>query len=174
MSDRPERDNPIDAATAGLIRRKARELARQCGLTPHDRDDVEQDITLEVLRRLPRFDEARGARRSFLRLLVEHAAADLLHRAARPRPRAGETVEPAVGDRATRLAALARDVEAVLAALPADLRTLAEVLKTRSVTEAAEFLGVPRTTLNDRVRALRERFAGAGMRDYLPCSSVAE
>jgi transposase-like protein len=40
-------------------------------------------------------------------------------------------------------------------------------LKSHSIAEIARDLGVPRTTLNDTVRRLRQRFEQAGLRAYL-------
>ena len=55
----------------------------------------------------------------------------------------------------------------MIAGLPAGLRELAESLKTESISEIARRTGVPRTTLNGRVRQLRERLAQAGLKNYL-------
>ena len=62
---------------------------------------------------------------------------------------------------------LALDVEEVLNRLPDNLRGLCELLKTGSIADAARAMGVPRMTLNDHVKKLREFFEAAGLRDYL-------
>ena len=40
-------------------------------------------------------------------------------------------------------------------------------MKTQSISAIAREIGVPRTTLNDTVRRLRQRFEAAGLRDYV-------
>jgi len=65
------------------------------------------------------------------------------------------------------LSQLASDLADVVAALPDELRDLAERLKTQSISEIAREVGIPRTTVNDTVRRLRQRFEHAGLREYL-------
>jgi RNA polymerase sigma-70 factor (ECF subfamily) len=189
-------DNPIDPSVRDLIRRKARRLARRRGSTHQDREDIEQDLVLDLLERLPAFDPDKADRDVFVRMVVSHAVADLLRRTrARKRddrsvaslgaPLADEGDGPpdlaaAVGrpERDARLgrrprddaeqAQLALDLAEVVARLPPALRDLAERLKTRSVSEVARDLGIPRTTLRDRLRVIGGRLERAGLRDYLP------
>jgi DNA-directed RNA polymerase specialized sigma24 family protein len=68
---------------------------------------------------------------------------------------------------AEELALLVLAVEEALASLPEDLRDLAERLKSRSLSQVARELGVPRSTLQDRVQQLLEAFECAGLRDFL-------
>ena len=49
-------DDGIDPYAAGLIRFKARQLVGQAGFTASDRNDLEQDLILDLLRRLPKYD----------------------------------------------------------------------------------------------------------------------
>ena len=58
------------------------------------------------------------------------------------------------------------DVTNVIQTLPPDLRELANSLKSQSISEVARRSGVPRTTLNDRVRRIRTVFDKAGLRAY--------
>lgn len=48
-----------------------------------------------------------------------------------------------------------------------DQKLAAQLMESTSTAEAARQAGVPRTTLNDQVRALRRPFEQAGMKDYL-------
>ena len=63
---------------------------------------------------------------------------------------------------------LAIDVAEVLAALPAELREIAEKLQHYSISELAERIDMPRTTINERVKDLRLRFQAAGLDKYFP------
>ncbi len=59
------------------------------------------------------------------------------------------------------------DVAEILAALPPDLRDLAERLQTRSVSEAARDKKLARTSLQRHVDRLRRCFEDAGLKIYL-------
>ena len=61
---------------------------------------------------------------------------------------------------------LALDVAGALERLPDELRPLAAALLTEALTALARRLGVPRSTLRDRLRAVRERFARGNLDDY--------
>ncbi len=73
----------LDARTLRLIRRKARQLIGKYGFTPDDRDDIEQELTLDLLRRLPHFDPARSRLEDFIARRLDNAVARLIeHRRA--------------------------------------------------------------------------------------------
>jgi len=64
------------------------------------------------------------------------------------------------------------DISDVLSGLPPDLRELAELLQRVSITEAAEQLGVARSTLYDTgIARLRQVFKDKGIGDYLQVPS---
>ena len=68
----------IDPYAAGLIRFKARQLVGQAGFTASDRDDLEQELILDLLRRLPKYDPKRAQRNTFIARVVEHKVATLI------------------------------------------------------------------------------------------------
>jgi RNA polymerase sigma-70 factor (ECF subfamily) len=184
LHDHAGSENSIDSATAGLIRGKSGQIVRQARLPRSDRGDIEQLLTLLVLQRLPRFDPARGDRPAFVRMVLHRATANVLRylRAAR---RSGvavvsldaflrtETDEPAhPPDRDGAPGAdggtdLALDLADALEALPADLRAVAEHLRTRSPAQVAQGLGMPRSTLYARTREIRTAFERRALDDYL-------
>ncbi|MCX7428988.1 MAG: hypothetical protein NTW96_25600 [Planctomycetia bacterium] len=55
----------------------------------------------------------------------------------------------------------------MMVTLPDRLRDLAERLKSQTISKIARDIGVPRTTLNESVRRLRQRFENGGLKDYL-------
>ena len=68
----------IDLSAAGLIRFKARQLVGKAGFTASDREDIEQELILDLLRRLPKYDPKRAQRNTFIARVVEHRVATLI------------------------------------------------------------------------------------------------
>lgn len=188
----------LTPATLKFIRHKARQLARRPGFTKSDGDDVAQELILQLVRALPRFDPKRGTLEAFVKTVVERYAATLVqHCQAECRdPEKHDSLNQLTTDesghlrdlgdtlpeeaRRHRLAITARptdeqrdlviDVAGVLDRLPTDLRDLAEHLRNKSISEIARETGIPRTTLNDARRRLREFFVEAGLDGYLSAS----
>ena len=194
--DASKKQQGIDEYAARVIRHKARQLVGTAGFTKSDREDLEQEMTLDVLQRLPKFDASKATHKTFVARIIERKISKLLrHQASEIRDyrresyslderiddgdgstvARGETIGREELDR--RLGRrrrsgqeeweFAQDVAATLARLPEHLRRLCELLKTGSISEAAREMGVPRTTLNDHVKKLREIFEDAGSRGYL-------
>lgn len=172
-----------------MIRIKANQLSRTSGFTAHDVEDIQQELALELIRRLPMFNPAKARRTTFASMVVRNRIRNLVRdRNAEMRdPRLngpslneithtkeGEEIELIEmvsqdeadivnGNRTTRPdegVALRVDVGNVLARLPRHLRQAADLLSRMSVTDAADALGMPRTSFRkQRVRHLREAFA---------------
>ena len=179
-----------------LIRHRARRLVATAGFAPGDIEDIQQDLIVDLLERLPKFDPAKATHKTFVARVIDRKVAKLIrHRNSQKRdPRreacslneciddgeggsveriqtiAAEEADRGLGRQARsdqETAELSLDVEEVLNRLPDNLRRLCELLKTGSIADAARAMGVPRTTLNDHVKKLREFFEAAGLRDYL-------
>jgi RNA polymerase sigma-70 factor (ECF subfamily) len=182
--------------TARYIRRKAAQLVGKTRLTGSHRDDVEQDLTIRLLRRLPKFDPRRRPWPVFVKVVIDKHVATLLEtRRTKKREHiqnivslselvAGEDGEQEelgrqigpeqkenlIGRYASsdlERSELTHDVQAVLATLPDDLRDLCARLQTDSLTQVARDLGVPRSTLREQVQRLRQIFEQAGLRSFL-------
>lgn len=178
-----------------LIRRKAKQLARQRGFTVNDEEDIQQMLVLKLLKHLPAYDATQSHPNAFVKTVVERYAASLLRNSRaekRDRRRVcslstvvdhddngpielGETIGQREQDarlgRASRdqyeTADVAMDVTDVLPTLPAELRDLCERLKRKSITEVARDLNMPRGTLYESINKLRAHFEAAGLKDYL-------
>ena len=189
-------DDGIDAYAVGLIRYKARRLIGQAGFTVSDRDDLEQELILDLLRRLPKYDPRRARRNTFIARVVEHRIATLIEArkaGIRDYRRCGCSLNDRFEDEegrsversetldqedyllrtgaqsrpAEELSALAIDMAAVFEGLPPGLRDLCRRLGTETVTEISRDTGIPRGTLYESIRKLREIFEDAGLEDYL-------
>ena len=59
------------------------------------------------------------------------------------------------------------DLGQAIASLPEELRDLCLRLHDSTMAEVAREMGIPRTTLYDRLSKLRDAFREAGLTDYL-------
>jgi hypothetical protein len=153
---------------------------------------AEQDVRLDVLRRLPRFDSAKSNRHTFIAMVVLRSVASILKRrraekrnsGRRPlslnapiRDAEGAKIElhQALGGDARRpgsgqeeLCGLHADVRAAIAALPEHLRPWCEVFAEQGLREASRELHVPRSRLQRIKAEIRVAFEEAGLAAYLP------
>ncbi len=191
----------LDQHAVRLVRHKARQLIRRPEFTASDRTDIEQELFLDLLTRLPRFDATRAKRTTFVDRVVNNRVATLLEArtAAKRNParcvasldadanddeghaepvwatldqRMGRSDGRTPRDDA-RLRDLRFDVGAAMSDLPEDLRDLAGHLSRQTPTEVARANGVPRRTVRDRIARIRGRFERAGLRIYLESTATS-
>jgi RNA polymerase sigma factor (sigma-70 family) len=192
----PQKGNPLDDFTLRLIRRKAKQICRRLGFSRSDVPDMEQELTLIVLRRAADFDPSRSHYYGFVTTVVERYTATILeHQGAEKRTplRCGQSLNSPVADPDGQLvdlvttlcsaaqwrrtgktqrshdeaANLVDDVAQVLQQLPPQLRKACELLSRASKAEAARQLGISHGALYVLLRQLSKRFEEAGLRDYL-------
>ena len=181
----------LDQFADDFIRWKAKQLVGKAGFTRSDEDDLVQNFRLKLLERLDKFDPARAHFHVFVVTVIERCAATLLKH-ARAQKRNGGRVgsldaqsvendeeinlgEIVSRDRrrrdsvrnASELMDLASDLANILEMLPAELRQLCEQLKTLSTGDLARETGMPRSTINDKKRLVRNYFEDAGLRIYM-------
>ena len=185
----------IDPRAVRLVRHKARQLVRRPEFTATDRQDIEQELFLDLLTRLPRFDAARCKRSTFVHRVVNNRVAGLLQERSAQKRGGGLTLasleDDAGGDdgppeprwatldqrlcrrdapsprEADNRRDLQIDTAAAIAGLPDDLRDLAESLALRNPSAVARERGVPRRTVRDRIAQIRARFERLGLRIYV-------
>ena len=185
----------IDAYAADLIRHKARQLVGKAGLTENDRQDLEQELMIDLLSRMKHFNPAKGKKTTFMTRIVERRISNILEaRFAQCRdwrkctaslndPIPGgdddstERIEQVSSDgqmghqgRETieqRQNDIRFDVDRVIATLPKDLQELCEKLQSSNMAEIAREMGVPRSTLYGKLTKLRDAFREAGLDEYL-------
>lgn len=182
---------------AGLVRGKTRQLLRRAGFTRSDADDVEQEIALDLLKRLPRFDPSKASLRTFATRVVEHCVATLIEgreASCRDWRRAEESLDDLIpddagevvprwrtldqeecagrrrGDAPDERAAheLRLDVAVAVGSLDPALREVAERLRVSTPTEVARATGRPRTTVYESIARIGEALGDTGLSDYLP------
>lgn len=182
----------LDRFEEWFIARKARQLAGKAGLTASDVEDIEQDIRLDVLQRLPRFDPAKSNRHTFIAMVVRRCVASILERlraekrncGRRPqslnapiRDAEGREVELSQtlasdarrpGRSEEELRDLRADVQSAVASLPEHLRPWCKVFAELGIREASRELKVPRCRLQRFKSEIRSHFEESGLADYLP------
>jgi RNA polymerase sigma-70 factor (ECF subfamily) len=181
------------ACTSSLLRREgcqASLLVATAGFKPDDWEDLRQELTLDCLRRSPKFDPSRGDWQGFVRGIVRNHACVLATRRYRTAQRevlAADLVggEEQVGDDSDILDGVRRhemeaalqmsiDVERVLGGLPTTLQTLARLLAEMPVLEVCARTGRSRSRVYQMTRQLREVFVQAGFRPRSPRRLAAE
>jgi RNA polymerase sigma factor (sigma-70 family) len=188
-----QRKPELTQSDLGIIRGKVNQFFGQAGF--QDRQDVEQEVALQVLGALQLFEEERGHRNSFVSAVAERALISILRRkraAKRDYRRvcslsvtvnireegpvelaqtiSDHEVENRTGSAKRsqqELTELAMDMAEVIGSLPEPWRELAERRKCQTMREIAQAMDVPRTTLNERIAELRQVFQQAGLREYL-------
>lgn len=128
-----------------------------------DREDFEQEGLTACWRALPQFDPARASLRTFVERVIASRIASLV-RAARRSPSSVslKAAGPQPVDSAADEQELYADVERVSSAFERHDRQLILLLLEHSPAEAGRMLGLPRSTVHDRILRLRRRFVAAG------------
>ncbi len=180
----------LDRFEEWFIRCKARQLAGRAGFTISDVEDIEQDIRLDILQRLPQHDPVKSNRHTFVVMLVRRCVASLLEARRAPSRNGGrqlQSLNAVTADhdgqrvelqtmlttdfRRPRLGAperrdLVADVRRAVAALPADLRPWCEVLGQTPIDRTARDFRIPRSRLRRIREAIRTAFEEAGLAAY--------
>jgi RNA polymerase sigma-70 factor (ECF subfamily) len=174
---------PLTDITPYLIQQaglRASLLQTSFGYAADDWDDLRQDMALDCLRRLPRFNPTRGDLRAFVRGVVRNHACVLASRHMRRRevqPLGSDAgTEDDLFDAVSRLEAneiaaedswrsleLNIDAQRVLASLPGELRSLAHDLAVMSMFAVRQKNGLTLCRLNRQVNRLRAAFEAAGI-----------
>lgn len=179
-----------------VIRRKARQLVGKARLTPSDRDDIEQQLRIDLLERFQHFDPQRSHWAAFVLAVIDRRVASILESLRRQKRKhreklvslsvlvpgeegipteLGETLLPRHQDFLVsrgphddqELFALQEDVQTILRRLPKEMRRLCQLRQTKSVSQIAKHLGVPRSTVAYKFRKLANIFAQHGLEKYL-------
>lgn len=186
----------FDEFTARLIRAKARQLIRRAGFTESDRHDLVQEFSLNLLRRMGRFDPDAASWETFVVLVCENYCATILqHRNAQKRSPARESaslnrpiadVDGQTCDAGAMLpesqhgyrcgrdprtheeeSDIVQDIADTVGRLSPQLRETCERLKRGSTAQTARDMGVPTKHLYARKKVIRQRFERANLQEYL-------
>lgn len=173
----------------GVIKLKAQRLVEHHGFPAQDQADLEHDLWVRILGGLAAFNPERGHPKAFTATLSDRALASLLRQAG-AQCRAPASVvslnQPVMnGDDAANLseaiddrqrhrrlqrdprsdeevAELINDVADLLAALPEDLREIAQRLMAQSRSAVARDMGMSRSAVAAAALRIRRRFEKSG------------
>jgi len=185
----------IDQYAAKLIRTKARQLVGKAGLTEDDRDDLEQDLILDLLQRMHKYNPDRSKKITYMTRIVERRISTILNdRYAMCRDwrqcscslndlvfnQEGDFSElsellgndgfiESVGKetREERNNDILLDIQKVINTLSTDLQDLCYRLLDKNMAEIARELKIPRGSLYEKLAKIREAFIEAGLENYL-------
>ena len=176
----------IDAFAVQEACRCASRLIATAGFRRDDREDLRQDIILDLLRRTPRFDVSRGDWHGFVRGVSRHRA---LTQIAQHRRRRWEVLAGDLGPAddgypldafdcrrradAASVLHLRLDVRRVVASLPPRLRSLARALGQMPVNEVCLHTGKSRATVHRMTVEIRGVFLAAGIAPSCPRRDIA-
>ncbi|MGD0274601.1 MAG: sigma-70 family RNA polymerase sigma factor, partial [Syntrophales bacterium] len=179
-----------------LIKYRARQLVGKAGFRGYNRRDLEQELIIDLLQRLPKYNSEYAKRKTFIDRVVKHKIANLIE-AQKAEVRDyrrctfslndqiegedGEEIEKievfdqeAYLGRTGRLSLssaevrnLSIELNKVLKSLPPELRILCKRLETDTITEISRGIGIPRATLYGLIKKLRAILKEAGLREYL-------
>lgn len=142
-----------------IINKKVSAVCRRREFAHMDRDDLHQQLLVELLQNLPKFNSARGTPHAFAKTVVDRAIGMMLRRATSQKRDAplialGDHSPP--DERPVPDTDLQMDVADVLARLPPALQDLAKRLMRDSVSDVARDLGVPRSSLQRKIAKIRD------------------
>jgi len=185
-------EETIDVYAAIHIRKRADGLVGCVGLSKCDREDLQQDMATDLLRRLSRYSPTQAKRTTFTTLVVDHRACTIVEqRSAQKRDHTrcqcslNEMIDDGQGSRVERsqtisceinhsgrpheqLHRLGMDLKTVLASLDDDQRWFCQQLMAgKSVARIARESRHSRHHLRQMRQALRQAFTAAGLDAYL-------
>ncbi|MBF0214758.1 MAG: sigma-70 family RNA polymerase sigma factor [Magnetococcales bacterium] len=169
----------IDTNAVRVIRFKARQLSRLPGFSCSEIEDLEQEMVIDVLRRLPNFDPARSGLPTFISRIIGHCAATLVTR-KRADSLKGTMAWISLDELETGFAPemmgtpsgmdhihLAVDIGRLLGRLPNEHRRICQLLVLLDKPAIPQRLGMGRTTFYRRLGEIRSQFLKAGMQNAL-------
>ena len=184
----------LPARTIRRIRYLAKKLTRQNAVPGMEREDYEQDLVLDLLKRIGRHDPTRASLETFAERIIDNRVATLTRPCARLQAErrqvsldavlapeddqqsahhVGDLAESPMGgveedaaDVESRLG-LRFDLERFVGNLPPALRMCVDVLRADSISGGAQSAGLHRSTIYERLSRLRAEAAAIGLQEYL-------
>lgn len=187
MEAKPCATNPIDDYVLDRIRYRVEHVIGKFGYTTSDREDLTQELILDLLEAMPHFDPGRGSRKTFICRVLDRKVRSLI-RYQRAQKRDSQRVQQSIDDirpdhptfdeehqrrRMGRAPAatpesidLRLDVAETLRRMPPRLQRVAQVLASHPPRQAARVLGVKASRLEELMCEIRLHFEEAGITQH--------
>jgi RNA polymerase sigma-70 factor (ECF subfamily) len=176
-----------------LIKGRAYTLSRGYGHTPEDREDLEQDMALQLLSALPKHDPAKSSLRTFANRVIDYWTSVQVRRwqaSCRDHRALGVSLDQACldqdgeqttlgemlgGDEVpnsprslgfTEAVELKIEVERAVSTLPPQLREMCHALMNMSVAELCRSHDLSRGKVSFQMKKIRRAFEHAGLGEY--------
>jgi len=185
MEQQPDLHDTFDPLVRRLVRESARGVIDRTGLPRHEQEDVQQELMLHYWLKRDAYRPDRGARSTFAKVVIRRKAAALTIR-IRAKRRSGiriamgadgmPEIEPkslearslaasfvAAGREDEALHNLHLDVRGAIGRMRRGDRLLARRLMRLSITEIVKKTGIPRSTIYDRIKHIRNGLITAGV-----------
>jgi RNA polymerase sigma-70 factor (ECF subfamily) len=185
----------IDKYAVRFIKFKARQLVGKAGFTESDREDLEQELVIDLLNRLPKYRQSLAKRTTFINRIVRNKIITIIEsRKAAIRDyrlhaySLNECQEDSDGNdfeyidnlnqddycRRTgrssqsqeELQELSIDLGRIIAELPPEFQSLCKRLQEETVSEISRTTGIPRGTIYESIKKLKPVFEKAGLKNY--------
>jgi RNA polymerase sigma factor (sigma-70 family) len=162
----------IDQYALVNIRAGARRLIGRFGFAFQDRDDLVQELFLDYLGRVRKYDPTQSRIRSFVSRIIRHHVhemirarlADRVWMNSVPLDQPGEPEQVfGLSEEDHPRRDLRIEVEATLGDLPPQLARVARLLQHHSISETSRILGVSRARVYQWIAQLREAFRSRGI-----------
>jgi RNA polymerase sigma-70 factor (ECF subfamily) len=175
----------LDAPTHTSISYAVDRLIGRFGFTEQDRDDLRQELVLDLLERLANYDSRRALPSTFAKECIAHRIYHLVRNRRRkcrdprrlqgigvdagegepgdPETESAESLADPSSQRDRYRAELRLDIAGLVAALPQRRREVCVLLADHSPFAISRILGRPKGEVYRDVRAIRAVFAAAGL-----------
>jgi len=182
----------IDTYAAKLIRYKAYSMVGKAGFCEADRPDLEQDMMLDLLQRLDKYNPAKASKNTFISRIVENRICTILesrHTCRRDWRLCRTSLNEKIGNceggiaeridmldtegrigcheeeaRLWRIEELHVDVKRVVETLPTELQDLCGRLCHSNIREISRDTGIHHSKLYEWLHKIQEAFMAAGVK----------
>lgn len=183
----------FDTITVNRIRYHARKLSKSRFFSSSDVEDIEQEIVIYLLLRLPSYDSSRGSKNAFIKVLIATCTRILL-RDAKLQKAPGHIKFCSLYDKYNEdnefellildtLPSTANfytfydvqdevdietkiDVQRIVQDMPTTLGDLCALLQVMTITEIAQITGVTYWVIQKQINRLRKAFISAGIKKF--------
>lgn len=181
----------IDEYAVRLIKYKANQLIGKVGFTENDREDLEQELVFDLLCHLPKFNPDRAQLNTFISRVVEHMVIRIIegrNTDKRDYRLCDYSLNESMEDKDNNqieyidtidqneyfikkgrysrpleeIVELSIYVRQIITGLPPNLRTLCELLQEETITEISKNRNIPRGTIYESIKKIREMFEDSG------------